>query len=63
MITEERLDKVIKEARRFLEFAKLAKNRLKHDPCAIYGSKETAQVRRASLDLTRELSRLRSRDE
>ena len=48
------------EARRFLDMAEEARDRLEHDKYAsISGSKEVAAAKRASLDLTRALARMR----
>lgn len=54
------LEKTIAEAQRFIKSARAAKERLKNDELAgISGSKETAAARRSSLDLTRQLAKLR----
>lgn len=55
----ETIIQAIDEARRFIEAAKAAEKRLKVDKFAALGSKETAACRRASMDLTRALARLR----
>jgi len=62
MITITKIDKVIKEANRFILVAKKAKERIKNDPFAKYGSKETGAVRRASMDLSRILVEIRNAD-
>jgi hypothetical protein len=50
----------IVEARRFIERAVAAHDRLRAEPTVEYGgSKETGACRRASLDLTRALAQLR----
>lgn len=59
MITTEKLNGAISEARRFIENAEAAMKRLSNDDYAKYGSKETAAARRASMDLTRALAELR----
>ena len=51
---------VITEVHRFEKAAQSALKRLETDTYAAYGSKETAQAKRASLDLTRALARLRN---
>ncbi len=47
------------QTRRFLDTAKAAMERLEADKYAHFGSAETAACRRASMDLTRSLARLR----
>ena len=53
------LDDAIKEAERFIKKAELAKERLIDDKFAWSGTKETGAVKRASMDLTRELVNIR----
>jgi len=55
------LSETIDEAVRFINRAQAAKDRMQDEVMACYGCKETAAARRASLDLTRALARLRSR--
>ena len=50
------------ECKRFLKRAIAARRRVQHDPDALYGSKETAAVKRASLDVTRAMSDFRQWD-
>jgi len=55
-----KLELAMYEAKRFLDKAKLAKERMKGDESYYWmGSKETSAVKRASLDLTRSLAELR----
>lgn len=66
MITIKEIDVTLEEARRFIRLAEAAKkslmeNGIPHDHSPICGDKHTAAMRRASLDLWRQLSRLRSR--
>lgn len=49
----------IAQANRFLQTAKAAMERLESDKFAHFGSQETAACRRASMDLTKALARLR----
>ena len=49
----------MEQAHEFLAAARLAERRLKDDKFAHFGSKETAACRRASMDLTRALAKLR----
>ena len=51
----------IDEALRFLSKARAARDRLDKEPGAVYGCKETAALRRSSMDLSRSLSELRRR--
>ena len=53
------LDEVEREAKRFLERVYQARERIKTDSFARYGCKETAAVKRASMDLSRALTELR----
>jgi hypothetical protein len=53
------LSEAIYEARRFVKCAKKAKKRLSDDWRAAFGSKETGAAKRASMDLTRALVRVR----
>lgn len=56
----EAINLAIAEAHHFIRAAEAAKKRLEADNMAhISGSKETAACRRASMDLTRALARLR----
>ena len=48
-----------KKAATFLFAVDEAEEALKGNTCLFYGSKETAAVRRASMDLTRSLAKLR----
>lgn len=59
------LEKTIIEAERFLERAKdlLKKQKEKGDSPFIYRSIGIASVKRSSMDLTRQLSKLRKRDD
>ena len=61
-MTKEKIEKIeesIAAARRFIKTAIDWKNRLKLDEYGIYRSMEGGACKRASLDLTRSLSRLR----
>ena len=49
------------ECRRFMKAAGKARNKLINEPLHP-GGKETAAAKRASMDLTRALARLRARD-
>ncbi|KKK46915.1 hypothetical protein LCGC14_3160480 [marine sediment metagenome] len=55
----DQLLEAMEDAHRFLTTARLAENRLKVDKYAVCGTKETATCKRASMDLTRSLARLR----
>lgn len=56
----EYLERAIAEARRFIKMANAAEARITEDKYAlISGSRETAAVKRASMDLTRALADLR----
>lgn len=58
---EESLNTAIAEAKRFLETTKKLKTKMKESKYFIHcGCKETAAVRRASMDLTRALADMRS---
>jgi hypothetical protein len=57
-----RYQAAIAEAERFVRHAKVAVKKLERDKLAMFGSPETAQAKRASMDLTRSLARLRSRE-
>jgi len=59
MITTSKMDVAIKESKRFIATAMAAKARLEKDEYAKYGCKETAAVRRSSMDLSRTLVYLR----
>lgn len=59
MITVSKMDEAIKESRRFIATSLAAKERFKNDLFAKYGCKETGAVRRASMDLSQALVRLR----
>jgi hypothetical protein len=54
-----KIEAVIFEAERFLDKADACKKRLEDDSWAIYGSKESGAMKRASMDLTRALAELR----
>ena len=57
------IEKIIaaeEEAERFLRAARAARDRFNVDRWAYQGCKETGAVKRASLDLTRALSAMRS---
>ncbi len=59
---EQRIEKIIiakKEALRFIERAENLVDRLKEDEWAKYQCKESAAMKRASMDLTRALSEIR----
>jgi len=62
MITIEKLDASIDEARRFITAAQTAKTAIKKDHLMAYGCKETGAVKRASMDLTRMLAEFRKAD-
>ena len=57
-LTTEILNEVEIEAKRFLKKLVAAKKRIKEDSRATYGSKETGAIKRASLDLKNELTRI-----
>jgi len=62
-VTITKIDKAIKEAKRFIAIAQEAKKRLHDDKYIAYiGCKETGAVRRASMDLPRILVKIRSTD-
>ena len=52
------LNEVEQETKRFLVKIKQCKERLKNDSRGHYGCKETGAVKRASLDLKNELTRI-----
>ncbi len=56
---EDSLIEAMEETQRFLTAARLAQKRLKDDKYSHFGSPETAACRRASMDLTRALAKLR----
>lgn len=60
-VTIEKLNMVIKESKRFIEKAELAKERIKSEGeyLSYSGCKETGAVKRASLDLSDKLIELR----
>ena len=59
-MTGQTLASAVAEAHRFLKFAKAAEERILADQYAlISGSPETGAVRRASMDLTRALAKMR----
>lgn len=58
-VTVEKIDDAINETNRFIAKARKARRRLLVDKFAAYGCKETAAVRRASMDLSRVLVGLR----
>jgi flavin-binding protein dodecin len=61
-MTDEKIKNAIKEAERFIDRAKDALHRLDGDEIArITGTKETAAMKRASLELTRALAEMRRR--
>ncbi len=60
MLTNEKLSEAILEAERFIAKAQKAQLAIIDNKWAVYGSKETGAVRRASMDLTRTLAELRS---
>lgn len=59
MVTIEKLDNAIEEARRFLIKAGKAKEQIKAIPGSAYGCKETGAVKRSSMDLSEALIALR----
>jgi len=59
-VTRAKLNDCIVEAQRFIEKVNLAMTRLATDSSAEFGCKETGAVKRASMDLSRMLSDLRS---
>jgi hypothetical protein len=58
-VTIEKIDEAINETNRFIIKARKARRRLQVHKYAIYGCKETASLRRASMDLSRVLVDLR----
>ena len=52
-------DEAIAEAERFISRAKKAQEVIADNSMAIYGCKETAAAKRASMDLTRSLAEFR----
>jgi len=58
-VTIEKINKSVLEARRFLKKADEAIKRIKSEGEYFYCSKETGAVKRASMDLSRELVNLR----
>jgi hypothetical protein len=58
-VTIDTINEVLNEIKRFEAMAEKAKYRLTIDKSANYGCKETGAVRRASMDLTRILVKLR----
>ena len=52
------LSEVEQETKRFLKKVKELKERIKDDKFAVHGCKETGAVRRVSLDLKNELTRI-----
>jgi hypothetical protein len=59
-MTFDNILQAIEEANRFITRANAAMERLKEDAYASYGSPETAACRRASMDLTRALAKMRN---
>lgn len=59
-MTNEKINNAIIEAERFIKAIQKAQLRLVDDEYAKYRCKEIASARRASMDLTRSLSELRS---
>jgi enamine deaminase RidA (YjgF/YER057c/UK114 family) len=58
---EEQIKKAIKEAERFIKRAKEARSRISKDPSfRISGCKEIAAMKRASMDLSRVLVKIRN---
>ena len=55
----EQLDKVMVEVKRFVERAKVVKKTAARDPNMFYGCRETGDLKRASMDLSRALIELR----
>ena len=55
----ENINQAMEEASRFILKAKAVKVKELEDKLCFYGCKETAALRRASMDLTRALSKLR----
>ena len=53
------IEEAMKEAMRFLEKAEVARKKATRDKYAFDGCKETAACRRASMDLTRALVKIR----
>jgi len=60
MMKEKQIDICIEEAERFIKRANDLKRRLKNDDYAFLGSAEGGALKRASMDLTRELATMRS---
>ncbi len=58
-MTEEKVKICIKEAKEFIERAKVVLERAKEDKYIFFGCKETGALRRQSLELTRALAELR----
>jgi hypothetical protein len=58
-VTLKQVNDCVKEAHRFLDKARAVVQRVDENETAFYGCKETAALRRASLDLTRALADLR----
>jgi len=56
---EQAIKEAIEEASRFISKARIAQDKLKEDRLAYMGCAETAACRRASMDLTKSLARLR----
>lgn len=57
-MTLQDIEDVKNEAQRFSERLLAAVERIKKDPYALYGCKETAALKRAGLDLKNELTKL-----
>ena len=55
----ENLNEAINEAERFLEKAKVVREKVKVDNYVFYGCKQTGALKRASMDLSRALSKIR----
>lgn len=62
MITNETLSTAISEAKRFIEKAEVLQDRMVNDP-GYHHPTHAAAVKRSSMDLTRALAQLRSRDD
>lgn len=60
MLTDQKLMNAMIECRRFMKAAGKARNKLIKEPLHP-GGQETASAKRASMDLTRALSKLRGR--
>lgn len=54
-----KLDAAIQEARRFIDRANAAKKKLKQDSYFLFGCKEMASAKRASMDLSNALVEVR----